>query len=321
VSLRAILCFVACALLAPLPAAAADAYPSKPVRIVVPFGPGGVADVTIRVIAQKLSERMGQQFVVENKPGAGGIAAAQAVTQAKADGYTLFLVSNGTAVSASLFRSLPFDPVKGFAPVSTLADFSLAIVVNGESRIASLKDLVAAGKSGAKFNVGTINVGSTQHLAAELFKSQTGIDFTIVPYKNSPDVVAALKAKDVDVVFEILPPLLPQIKSGWMKALAVTGEKRFPGLPNVPTAVESGLKDYRVTSWNGISSPAGTPPAVVERLNKEINAIVAMPDVKQKLLDLGVEARGSTPQALEQLLVAEIDKWKQVVERAKIEKQ
>jgi len=185
----------------------------------------------------------------------------------------------------------------------------------------SLQDFVAAGKSGTKFNVGTINVGSTQHLAAELFKSQTGIDLTIVPYKNSPDVVAALRAKDVHVVFEILPPLLPQIKSGWMRALAVTGEQRFPGLPNVPTAVESGLKDYKVTSWNGISAPAGTPPAVVERLNKEIQAIVAMPDVKQKLLDLGVEARGSTPQALDQLLVAEIDKWKQVVARAKIEKQ
>ena len=320
-SLRAILCFAACALLAPLAAAAADTYPSKPVRIVVPFGPGGVADVTIRVIAQKLSERMGQQFIVENKPGAGGIAAAQAVTQAKPDGYTLFLVSNGTAVSASLFKSLPFDPVKDFAPVSTLAVFSLAIVVNSDDKIATLKDLVAAGKSGTRFNVGTINIGSTQHLAAELFKSQTGIDFTIVPYKSSPEVVAALKAKDVQVVFEILPPLLPQIKSGWMRALAVTGEQRFPGLANVPTAAESGLKDYKVTSWNGLSAPARTPPAVVERLNKEINAIVAMPDVKQKLLDLGVEARGSTAQALNQLLVAEIDKWKQVVERAKIEKQ
>jgi len=322
-SARAILrcCFIACAMLAPMPAMAADAYPSKPVRVVVPFGPGGVADVTIRVIAQKLSERMGQQFVVENKPGAGGIAAAQAVTQAKPDGYTLFLVSNGTAVSASLFKSLPFDPVKDFAPVGTLAFFSLAIVVNADGKIATLQDLVAAGKAGTKFNVGTINIGSTQHLAAELFKSQTGIDMTIVPYKSSPDVVAALKAKDVQVVFEILPPLLPQIKSGWMKALAVTGERRFPGLPNVPTAAESGLKDYEVTSWNGISAPKGTPPDVVERLNKEINAVVAMPDVKQKLLDLGVEARGSTPQALNQLLVSEIDKWKQVVLRAKIEKQ
>ncbi len=324
--MRAIACLAiaACALLAPLAATAADTYPTKPVRIVVPFGPGGVADVTVRVVAQKLSERMGQQFV-ENKPGAGGIAAAQAVTQAvtqaKPDGYTLFLVSTGTAVSASLFKSLPFDPVKDFTPVSTLAFFSLAIVVNAEGNVATLQQLMAAGKAGTTFNAGTINIGSTQHLAAELFKSQTGVDLTIVPYKNSPDVVAALRAKDVQVAFEIVPPLLPQIRSGWTKALAVTGEQRFPGLPGVPTALESGLPGYKVTSWNGLCAPAGTPQPVVERLNKEINAIVTMPDVKQKLQDLGVEARGSTPDALERLLVAEIARWKEVVVRAKIEQQ
>jgi tripartite-type tricarboxylate transporter receptor subunit TctC len=315
------LCLAACTALPALPACAADAYPAKPVRIVVPFGPGGVADVTIRVVAQKLGERMGQQFVVENKPGAGGIAAAQAVTQAKPDGYTLFLVSNGTAVSASLFKSLPFDPVKDFAPVSTLAFFSLGIVVNADGRIATLRDLLAAGKAGSTLNAGTINIGSTQHLAAELFKAQTGVDLTVVPYKNSPDVVAALRAKDVQVAFEILPPLVPQIRSGWMKALAVTGEQRFPGLPDVPTAMEGGLKDYKVTSWNGVSAPAGTPAEVIARLNSEINAVMAMPDVKQKLQDLGVEARGSTPQALERLLVEEIGKWKQVVDRAKIDRQ
>jgi tripartite-type tricarboxylate transporter receptor subunit TctC len=321
VALRLLLGFCSCLVASASLAIAADTYPSKPVRIVVPFGPGGVADVTIRVVAQNLSQRMGQQFVVENKPGAGGIAAAQAVTQAKPDGYTLFLVSNGTAVSASLFKSLPFDPVKDFAPVSTLAFFPLAIVVNADGRIATLPDLVAAAKAGTRFNAGTINVGSTQHLAAELFKAQTGIDLTVVPYKNSPDVVAALKAKDVEVAFEILPPLVPHVRNGWMKALAVTGEQRFPGLPNVPTAVEAGFTEYKVTSWNGICAPARTPPDVVGRLNKEIAAVVAMPDVRQKLLDLGVEARASTPQALEQLLVAEIGKWKQVVERAKIEKQ
>jgi tripartite-type tricarboxylate transporter receptor subunit TctC len=315
------LCFAACATLTAFGARAADPYPAKPVRIVVPFGPGGVADFTIRVVAGKLSERMGRQFIVENKPGAGGIAAAQAVTQSKPDGYTLFLLSNGTAVSASLFKSLPFDPVKDFAAVSTLAYFSLGIVVNGEGRIGTLADLLAAGKAGSTLNAGTINIGSTQHLAAELFKAQTGVDLTIVPYKNSPDVVAALRAKDVQVAFEILPPLIPQIRGGWMRALAVTGEQRFPGLPNVPTAIESGLADYKVTSWNGIAAPAGTPAEVIARLNQEINAVVAMPDVRQKLEDLGVEARGSTPEALERLLVAEIGKWKQVVERAKIERQ
>jgi tripartite-type tricarboxylate transporter receptor subunit TctC len=300
----------------------AQTYPVKPVQIVVPFAAGGTADITVRLIAQKLSERIGQPFVVENKPGAGGIVAAQGVAQAKPDGYTLLLVSNGTAVSVSLFKSLPFDPVTSFAPVSTLGFFSLAIVTNNGSNINSLKELVAVGKSAsAHLNVATINIGSTQHLAAELFKSTTGLEFTVVPYKSSPDVVKALEAKDVQVAFEILSPLLPHIKSGALKPLAVTSERRFAGLPNVPTVIESGFPGYSVSSWNGIAAPAGTPRSIIERLNSEINAVVAMPDVKQKLLELGVDARAGSPQALGQLLATEIEKWKVVVERAKIEKQ
>ena len=316
----ALLCFIANACLTF--AADAQAYPIKPVQIVVPFAVGGAADVTVRVVAQKLGERMGQSFVVENKPGAGGIVAAQTVAQAKPDGHTLLLVSNGTAVSVSLFKALPFDPVKDFAPVSTLGFFSLAIVTSNDSNIKSLKDLVATGKSdSAKLNVATINIGSTQHLAAELFKSTVGLEFTVVPYKSSPDVVKAVEAKDVQVAFEILSPLLAHIKSGALKALAVTSERRFAGLPNVPTVMESGFPSYSVSSWNGIAAPAGTPRAIIERLNSEINAVVAMPDVKQKLLELGVEARAGSPDALKQLLASEIEKWKAVVERAKIEKQ
>ena len=175
----------------------AQPYPVKPVRIVVPFAIGGTADITVRLVAQTLSERMGQQFVIENKPGAGGIVAAQSVAQAKPDGYMLLLVSNGTAVCMSLFKSLPFNPVKNVAPVSTLCFFTLAIVTNNDSNISSLKDLVAVGKSASThLNVATINIGSTQHLAAELFKSTTGLEFTVVPYKSSPDVVRALEAKD-----------------------------------------------------------------------------------------------------------------------------
>ena len=298
----------------------AQSYPTKPVQIIVPFAAGGVADITARIVAQKLSERLGQQFVVENKPGAGGIVAAQTVMQAKPDGYTLLLVSNGTAVSVSLFKSLPFDPVKDFAPVSTLGFFSLAIVTRNDSKIASLKDFVVAGKS-ANLNVATINVGSTQHLAAELFKSTAGIDFTVVPYKSSPDVVKAVTQRDVQVAFEILSPLLPQIKSGALRPLAVTSERRFAGLPSVPTVIESGFPSYSVSSWNGIAAPVGTPSAIIERLNREINAVVAMPDVKQKLLELGVDARAGSPDALKQLLVGEIERWKTVVERARIEKQ
>ena len=300
----------------------AQTYPAKPIVIVVPFAVGGAADVTVRLVAQKLGERMGQAFVVENKPSAGGIVAAQSVAQAKPDGHTLLLVSNGSAVSVSLFKSLPFDPVKDFAPVSTLGFFSLAIVARNESSLTSLKDFVAAAKSAsANFNVATINIGSTQHLAAELFKSTAGLEFTVVPYKSSPDVVRALEANDVQVAFEILSPLMPHIKSGKLKPLAVTSERRFAGLPNVPTVMESGFPSYSVSSWNGIAAPASTPRAIIERLNSEIKAVVAMPDVKQKLLELGVEARAGSPEALKQLLASEIEKWKAVVERAKIEKQ
>lgn len=321
-TLRSLFATFALVICASLPAvASAQTYPTKAVRIVVPFGPGGVADVTARVVAQKLSERMGQQFIVENKPGAGGIAAAQTVTQAKPDGYTLFLISNGTAVSVSLFKSLPFNPVKDFDPVSTLAFFSLAIVTHNDLKINSVKELLDAGKSGSKLNVGTISIGSTQHLAAELFKSTTGLDFTVVPYKSSGDVIIGLKANDVQFAFDILSPLMPHIKSGWMKPLAVTSERRFPGLPNVPTVIESGLQGYNVSSWNGIAARAGTPGPIIERLNKEINTVMGMPDVKQKLLELGVEAQAGSPEALRQLLVSDIDKWKSVVERAKIEKQ
>jgi tripartite-type tricarboxylate transporter receptor subunit TctC len=217
------LCFAACATLTAFGARAADPYPAKPVRIVVPFGPGGVADFTIRVVAGKLSERMGRQFIVENKPGAGGIAAAQAVTQSKPDGYTLFLLSNGTAVSASLFKSLPFDPVKDFAAVSTLAYFSLGIVVNGEGRIGTLADLLAAGKAGSTLNAGTINIGSTQHLAAELLKTSAGVDFQVIPFNGSPAVLTALRGRQVDAAVEILGPMMGQIAAKAVRPLAVMG--------------------------------------------------------------------------------------------------
>src|SRR5438552_8834788 len=184
----------------------ARTYPARPIVIVVPFAVGGTADVTVRIVAQELGERLGQPFVVENKPSAGGIVAAQSVAQAKPDGHTLLLVSNGTAVSVSLFRTLPFDPVYDFAPVSPLGFFSLAIVTRNDLSLTSLKDYVAAAKTAStNFNVATINIGSTQHLAAELFKSTAGLEFTVVPYKRSSDVVRALEANDVQVAFEILP--------------------------------------------------------------------------------------------------------------------
>jgi tripartite-type tricarboxylate transporter receptor subunit TctC len=303
-------------------AALAQTYPSKPVRILVPFGPGGVGDISARVLAQKMSETLGQQVLVENRPGAGGVVASETVAKADPDGHTLLLLTNGQAVSVSLFKSLPYDAVNDFAPVSTLGRFEMVVLVNSEWKIGSVGELIAAAKARpGKLNFGTINPGGTQHLAAELFKSMAGIDVQTVPFKGTPAVLTALRGNEVQAAFEFIAPALPQIKSGALRPLAVTSNRRFSGLPDVPTVAESGVAGYEATAWNGIAAPARTPPAIVERLNKEVNAALASPEVKQRLHGLGVEARGSTPGEFRAFLVSEIAKWKDVIERAKIEKQ
>ena len=305
-------------------AAWAQTFPTRPIKIIVPFGAGGVADITARVLAQKMSETptLGQQVIVENRPSAGGIVASDAVAKADPDGYTLLLVSNGNAVSATLFKSLPYDTVNDFAPVSTAGFFDLVLLVNSDSRIGTVAELIASAKANpTKFNIATINVGSTQNLSAELFRSMAGVEAPVVPFKGTPAVVTALRGNEVQAAFEILAPVMSQIKAGAVKAIAVTSNRRFPGLPNVPTVSEAGVPGYQASSWNGISAPAKTPRAIIDRLNRAINAAVASPDVKQRLQELGVEARGSTPEGLKELLVAEIAKWRTVIERARIPKQ
>ena len=288
----------------------------------VPFAAGGVADITARVLSQKMSETLGQQVLVENRPSAGGIVASEAVAKAEPDGHTLLFITNGNAVSATLFKSLPYDTVNDFAPVSTVGFFDLVLVVDSASRIGSVRELIAFARANPnKFNVGTINPGSTQNLAAELFKSMAGVDAQVVPFKATPAVIVALKGNDVQAAFEFLTPVLPQIKGGTLRALAVTSAKRFPGLPDVPTVAESGVPGYQASSWNGVAAPAKTPRPVIERLNREVNAALADPEVRKRLSALGVEVRPGTPEALRELLVAEIAKWKVVIERAKIPKQ
>jgi tripartite-type tricarboxylate transporter receptor subunit TctC len=312
----------ALALVAAASVAAAQAYPTKPVKIIVPFSPGGVADITARVLAQKMSETMGQQVIVDNRPSAGGIIASEAVAKAEPDGYTLLFMTNANAVSASLFQSLPYDTVNDFATVSTVGFFDVVLLVDSSSPVKSVKDLIAYARANPnKLNVGTINIGSTQNLAAELFKSMTGIDAQIVPFKGTPAVVAALKGGDVQVAFEIVAPVLALIKAGTVRPLALGSSRHFAGLPNVPTVSESGVPGYQASSWNAVAAPAKTPRAVIDKLNKEINAAVASPQVKERLENLGVDARAGTPEALKELLVAEIAKWGAVIEKAKIEKQ
>ena len=301
-------------------AAAPADFPRKPITLVVPFAPGGVADITARTVGKAMSASLGQPIVVDNKPGAGGIVAAQAVLQSPADGHTLLLMSNATAVSVHLVKKLPFDPRRDLAPISTLGFFDLALVVDAGSRFKSLSELVAYGKANPnKLSIATITVGSTQHLAATWFCALAGITATIVPYKGSPAVVNALRAGEVDVGFEILSPLLAQVAAQALRPLAVTGTQRFALWPTVPTVAEQGWPAYTVSSWNALAAPAGTPSAVIGRLQRSAAAAVALPAVRDALRDLGVRAQAGTPAEQAALLEREIRHWGEVVRAAGIQ--
>ena len=302
--------------------AAAQGYPTKPVRIVVPFGPGGVADISARAVAQKMGESMGQQVIVENKPSAGGILASETVAKAEPDGYTLLFITNGNSVSESLFKSLPYNSVKDFAPVSTVGFFDFVFVVKNDSDIKSMGDLLARMRANrGKLNIATINPGSGQHLSAELFKSMAGVDAQIITYKSTPEVLTAVISGQVQVGLDIVAPVLAQVKGGAVRIIAVSSKQRSPILPEVPTVAESGVPGYESESWNGVAAPVKTPPAIIERLNKEVRAAVAAPDVKKRLQDLGIDARAGTPEQLRERLVADIAKWRAVIEKANIPRQ
>ena len=297
----------------------AQAYPVKPIRLLVPFGPGGVGDITSRAVMQKMSEAMNQQIIIDNRPSAGGIVATETVARSEPDGYTLYLMNNTNAVSAAMFRKLPYDTVKDFAMVSTIGAFSLGVLVSSESPARSVKDLIAQAKaSGGKFNIGTINIGTTQFLSAELLKSMTGIDTTTVPFNNTAGVLTALRGGNVQAAIEFLPPVIGQIKAGGLRAIAVTSKARFALLPDVPTLAESGIAGYEVSSWNGIAVAAKTPKAIVERLNKELHAAVSSAQIRQRFQELGVEQNTSTPDGMRKFLIDEIAKWNALIDKAKI---
>jgi tripartite-type tricarboxylate transporter receptor subunit TctC len=302
--------------------AAAETFPQRPIRIVIGFGPGGLADVTMRIVAQKLTERLGQQVLVENKPGAGGVLAANTVLSAKPDGYTLLVLTNGTAISKSLFKSLPFDPLTDFAPISTVAYFDVLLLVKADSPLHTLKDILAAAHANPNgVNFGTINPGSTQNLSGELFKSAAGLPATVVAFRGTPDVLTGLLRGDIAVGFETYAALKGPIDQGQIRAVAGSGETRSPMLPQVPTARESGLPSYVVTGWNALGAPARTPPEIIAMLHQHIAAVVDMPEVRQHLLDLGTEARSSTPRELGERMAADVVKWAAVIKQAGIEQQ
>jgi tripartite-type tricarboxylate transporter receptor subunit TctC len=303
-------------------ALAQQAYPSRPVRFVLPFAAAGVADITSRIAAEKLGDKLGQRFVVENQPGPGGIAAARAVLSQAPDGYTLGLVTNGTAISAAIYKALPFDPVKEFATISTIGSFDLIFATNIDSEFKTLAEFIQKARAQpGKLNVGTINVGGTQNLAAELLKSSAGLNFQIIPYRGTPDVIVALLRNDVQLMVDFYAPMKPTLQEKKMRAVATTGPRRSPFLADVPTVAEAGVAGYEVTSWNGLFAPVGTPTDIINLLNKTVHEIVAIPEVKQRYADLGIEAKASTPEELKARLKADIAKWAAVIERAGIPKQ
>ena len=308
----------AAATLAPL---RAETYPSRPVRIIVPYGAGGIADVTMRLVAQKLGERLGQQFIIDNRPGAGGVVGVRAVATAAPDGYTLSMIGGGLAISKSLFKSLPYDLVADFVPISTTAFYGLVIAIKAGSPLKTVKDVIAAAKAqpGA-LNVGTINPGSTQHLSAELFKTLAGINVTMIPYKTTPELVTGVLRGEIDVAFEYQAALQGSLDDRQIVAVATTGREPASSLPEVPTVAASGLPGYEVTSWNGLAAPAGTPTEIVTLLNKGVIEVLALPEIKAATAKFGMEARGSSSADLEARIKSDIDRWAKVIETAGIEK-
>ena len=314
---------VFCALPAGIgPSQAQTKYPERPVRIIVPYGAGGVADVTTRLVAQKVSEAMGQTFVIENRPGAGGIVGAKAVLASPPDGYTLFLAGNGSAISESLFKSLPFNVVRDFTPVSPLAEFEMLLATKADSQLDTVAKIVAYAKANpGKLNFGTIAIGSTQHLSAELFKMATGVQAPIVIYKTTPELVTAILRGDVDVGFDYHAAFGPSIANKQFKVIATSGEQRAPQLPAVPTVKESGYPDFVVTSWNAFYGPAGLPKDIVTKLNEQVVAALKTPDIQKRMEDLGIAPMIGSPEFLNERMKSDIVKWAKVIEAAGVEKQ
>jgi tripartite-type tricarboxylate transporter receptor subunit TctC len=300
---------------------AAEDFPRRPVRILVPYGAGGAGDMTIRLLANKVSQNLKQAFVIENRPGAGGIAAMRAVLAAQADGYTLGEMGNGQAISMSLFQNLPYDVLNDFAQISVAASFAILLAVPPSSPNKTVKDVVeAARKSPGKLNLGAINPGSTQNLSAVLFQQVSGAQFQIVTYRTTPDLVTALLRGEVDLGFDYYAGFESTIAPDKLRIIATSGDKRDPVLKDVPTAAESGLPDYVVSSWNGVAAPAGVPAPIVAMLSTEIQRALADPEVQERMLKLGLDARGSTPQQMHDRMARDIAKWRTVIDKAGIPK-
>jgi tripartite-type tricarboxylate transporter receptor subunit TctC len=306
---------LAVALLTAGVAAAAERYPQRPIRLIVAFAPGGSADVVARIVGQKLSEAVGQQVIIDNRPGAGGNLSAEIAARAAPDGYTLYMSSASLVVNVSLYRKVAYDPVRDFAPVTLLASAQNVLVAHPSVPVRSVKELIVlARKTPGRINYASTGSGTSGHLAMELFRSMAGIDMTHVPYKAVGQAQVDLLAGQVSLWFPTIPGALPHIKAGKMIALAVSGAKRSPALPDVPTVAEAALPGFEASTWYPILAPAKTSPAIVEQLNRQLVAIVTAPQVREQLLQAGVEPIGSSPQALADHIRVELAKWAKVVQ-------
>lgn len=293
----------------------AQDYPSKPITLVIPFAPGGAADIIARLVAEKMSAALGQTVVIDNRPGAGGSLAAGLVAKAAPDGYTLLFVTAGHAGIGALYPSLTFDPVKDFTAISHVASSPIVVVVNETSAYRTLQQLVAAAKAQpGKLNFSGGGGGATvTNLAAEVFRRKEGLNIVNVPYKGSGPAVMGLLAGEIDVDFDALAAVIGQIRSGKLRALAVTTRSRTPALPDVPTIAETVLPDFEAASWFGVVTPKGTPDPVIARINKEIVAAVRHPDVAKRLAELGVDPVGSSPADFQRFLTSETERWGGVI--------
>jgi tripartite-type tricarboxylate transporter receptor subunit TctC len=300
--------------------AVAQTYPNKPVRFVVPFAPGGTTDILARLVGQKLSEVYGQQFVIENRAGAGGNIGAEIVAKAPADGYTILMGTPGTqAINQYVYRAMPYDSTNDFAPVSLVALVANVLAVNPQVPAKTLRELIALAKSKpGTLNFATPGNGTTGHLSTELVKSMAGIDLVHVPYRGSGPALQDLLAGQVQMTIDNIPSALPHIQSGGLRALAVTSAKRWFALPDVPTMAEAGIPNYEATSWFVVMAPAKTPMDIVNKLSAEIDGQLKTEDMRRKFREVGAEPVGGTPASLGAFITAEQEKWKGVVEAAKI---
>ena len=319
---KIILTFAAAIMLAAGAASPASAqeWPQQPIKIIVSFGPGGGADIIGRILAESMQKKLGKPVVIENKPGAGGIIGNDAVAKAAPDGYTLGIMTAGQIIASVTKKNMPYDTTTAFAPVSQVATASLMIVTRPDFPANSVKELVAAAKADpGKIIFASPGIAATQHFAGEMFKQIAGDNLLHVPFKTSPEAINAVLGKHADVLFDTVSAVIGNVKSGQLKALAVTGKDRFPAVPDVPTAVESGvLPGYDVTTWYGVFAPRGTPPAVIAQLNKVLNDSLKEEDVIKRMVAVGVVVKGSTPDEFGKFLADEHKRWNSVREAAGI---